>query len=110
MYNNVVAPYLKIGGHFIKTALGYEFVQDCDAVTYKPARVDVKQFRIYITDNPEGTNNIIPNQYSLRINKNNIFQHPFKTNAKQSCHNVNVYYVVHHIHNIFVRQQGYHQH
>ena len=85
LYNTANTSYLKIGGHFEKTPLGYEFRQDSDVITYKPARVDVKKFNIYVTSNPGERNTIIPNQYNIEISKTQVFQHPFQTNISYSA-------------------------
>lgn len=85
MYNTAMAPFLKIGGYFKENAKGdYEFVSDADAITYKPARVNIDNFKIYVTTNPTGKNKINPNQYTMKVNTLNIYQHPYRTNLKSN--------------------------
>lgn len=83
MYNTAMAPFLKIGGYFKENAKGdYEFVSDADAITYKPARVNIDSFKIYVTTSPTSKNKISPNQYTLKVNTLDIYQHPYRTNLK----------------------------
>lgn len=80
VYNDVSEGNLKIGGHFKRTNRGFEFIQDSDAITYRPAQVDVKKFEMYITTDPSKDNAIIPNEFVISFEKNKIFQHPLKIN------------------------------
>lgn len=85
VYNNASAAYFMIGGHFTKTSRGYEFIQDSDAITYKPSRVDIKHFKLYIAAfDGAGKNLIIPNDYTIDVPKNKIYQHPIATNVTYS--------------------------
>ena len=81
VYNTIPTNYLKIGGKFIRTNRGYEFKMDVDAITYKSVLADVKSFEVYLTLNPNHTNQIIPNEYALSFSKHNIYQHPITTDV-----------------------------
>ena len=81
VYNTIPTNYLKIGGKFIKTKRGYEFQMDVDAITYKSVLADVKSFEVYLTLDPNYTNQIIPNEYALTFSKHKIYQHPITTDV-----------------------------
>ena len=79
IYNTIPTNFLKIGGKFVKTNRGYEFKMDVDAITYKSVLADVKSFEIYLTLDPNHTNQIIPNEYALSFSKHSVFQHAIAT-------------------------------
>ena len=81
IYNTIETNFLKIGGKFNKTNRGYEFVQDVDAITYKSVLADVKGFEVYLTLDPSVSNKIVPNEYSLTIQKDKIYNHPITTDV-----------------------------
>ena len=81
VYNTIPTNFLKIGGKFTKTNRGYEFKMDVDAITYKSVLADVKSFEVYLTLDPNHTNQIIPNEYALTFNKHSIYQHPITTDV-----------------------------
>lgn len=81
VYNTIPTNFLKIGGKFVRTNRGYEFKMDVDAITYKSVLADVKSFEIYLTLDPNYTNQIIPNEYALSFNKHSIYQHPITTDV-----------------------------
>lgn len=64
---------LKIGGHFIRTDRGYEFVQDTDVITYKPQMVKVTNFEMFLTTG--GTNSIICNEQAITFRKEDVYNH-----------------------------------
>lgn len=82
VYTSVNTSDLKIGGSFRKTNRGYEFVPDVDAITYRPAQTRVSAFRMYISLNPAEMNVIMPNEYVIRVPKQNIYQHPICVDVK----------------------------
>ena len=87
VYNTIPTNFLKIGGKFTHTNRGYEFKMDVDAITFKSVLADVKSFEIYLTLDPNHTNQIIPNEYSLSFSKHNVYQHAITTDINYDAKN-----------------------
>lgn len=95
IYNTIENNYFKIGGSFVRTARGYEFKQDVDAITYKSSRTRVSAFKIYISVDPNTKNLIMPNEFPIKFTKFNVFQHPIMVNDNVNDNKLNMVRIPH---------------